>query len=260
MTIPGQIEQDFISGKASYRTMQFAYGGQNILPVGQNQSIVIFGYVFNPAGNGFTFAEDLGTIVPGFNYPPSGPIQKYMCQQILIWTGNDFFPFVENVKTIGSLQHRTSSQYYKTHSISADAMVRSCYIQANEAVSVAVMLLGATQGIVANTIPVTSTTPQLLSWGGWPTAMNVQTDGGGLPNQFLQPLVQGWDRPPYSYGLIPAFAQDQYWQSPDPIGAGPDGPYEPSMSVITDYGEAPNAVGSNYKLTLHYALYNNPEK
>jgi hypothetical protein len=259
MTIPGQIEKDFISGKASYRTMQFAYGGQNILPVGQNQSIVIFGYVYCPAGNGFVFAEDLGIIVPGFNYPPSAPIQKYMCQEILIWSGNDFFPFVENVKAVGTLQHISGSNYYKTHSISADPMVRSCYIQANEPVSVAVALLGSTRGGVFGNIPVTSTTPELLSWGGYPTPMAVQTDGGGLPNQFLQPLVQGWDRPPYSYGLIPAFGQDQYWQSPDPL-AGPDGPYEPSREVVTDYGEAVNAVGSNYKLTLHYALYNNPEK
>ena len=57
MTIPSQIEQDVISGKASYRTAQFGVGGQNILPVGQNQSITIFGYVFNPAGSGLTFTN-----------------------------------------------------------------------------------------------------------------------------------------------------------------------------------------------------------
>jgi hypothetical protein len=52
-SIPTKIEEDFISGKAQYRTFQTGVGGQSILPVPTNAYAVIFGYDFSPAGGGF---------------------------------------------------------------------------------------------------------------------------------------------------------------------------------------------------------------
>jgi len=261
MTIPSQIEQDVISGKAVYRTLQLGGGGQSILPVGQNQSVVIFGYVFSPAGNGFVWSEDLGVIAPGAFRPYAIPVEakRFMSQQILFYTENDFFPFVENVKMISDLKHISGSNYYSTHAISADAISRSCYIPSNNNVSVAVMLLERAVINTAGTIPVTSTTPNRLSYGGSGVNTAVQMDLGTWPDQFLQPIVQGWDAPPYSYGLIPNNAQEQYWQAFDRGNAA--GPYDPANSVVNAFqtGDFP-IDGSFYKLTLHYALYNNPEK
>ena len=42
-SIPAQIEQDFISGRAHYQTFQTGNGGQSVLPVAPNSYIVIFG-------------------------------------------------------------------------------------------------------------------------------------------------------------------------------------------------------------------------
>ena len=53
-SIPQQIEKDFISGKAQYRTFQTGVGGQSILPVPSNAYAVIFGYDFSTAGGGLT--------------------------------------------------------------------------------------------------------------------------------------------------------------------------------------------------------------
>lgn len=261
MTIPSQVEQDIISGKAVYRTMQFGTGGQNILPVGQNQSVTIFGYVFNPAGGGITYTHDLGVIAVGNTRQHyADQIRPFMCQEILIWTGNDFYPFVENVAVKNDFFWGNTNPSFMASTIMADAKVRSTYIRANQNVSFAVLL--AKNEVVAfrGTIPVTESTPRVLSWGGTADQLAVQTDLGGFPDQFLQPKVQGWDLPPYSYGLIPANAQEQYFHAPaQPGPAGANGPFDPSELVNGIYtGYTPS--GANYKLQIHYALYNNPEK
>jgi hypothetical protein len=61
-SIPTKIEEDFISGRAQYRTFQTGVGGQSILPVPTNAYAVIFGYDFSPAGGGFRRVSSLPSI------------------------------------------------------------------------------------------------------------------------------------------------------------------------------------------------------
>jgi hypothetical protein len=60
-SIPTRIEEDFISGKAQYRTFQTGVGGQSILPVPSNAYAVVFGYDFSPAGGGLTFNDQIAS-------------------------------------------------------------------------------------------------------------------------------------------------------------------------------------------------------
>jgi hypothetical protein len=64
-SIPQQIEKDFISGKAQYRTFQTGVGGQSILPVPTNAYAVIFGYDFSPAGGGLKYANNSSSFNSG---------------------------------------------------------------------------------------------------------------------------------------------------------------------------------------------------
>ena len=94
--IPTRIEEDFISGKAQYRTFQTGVGGQSILPVPTNAYAVIFGYDFSPAGGGISFVRGIGADV-GPNI--SGQSRFFETQQISFYTGKDFYPFIHHVDT-----------------------------------------------------------------------------------------------------------------------------------------------------------------
>jgi hypothetical protein len=95
-SIPTRIEEDFISGRAQYRTFQTGVGGQSILPVPTNAYAVIFGYDFSPAGGGFVSEGILG-------YGGGADIQHVLkarwfeTQQISFYTGTDFYPFIHHV-------------------------------------------------------------------------------------------------------------------------------------------------------------------
>jgi hypothetical protein len=45
-SIPTRIEEDFISGKAQYRTFQTGVGGQSILPVPTNATLLFSAMTF----------------------------------------------------------------------------------------------------------------------------------------------------------------------------------------------------------------------
>ena len=92
-SIPQQIEKDFISGKAQYRTFQTGVGGQSILPVPNNAYAVIFGYDFSPAGGGI-FSEETQNTDPQLS---SATLRFFETQQISFYTGTDFFPFIHHV-------------------------------------------------------------------------------------------------------------------------------------------------------------------
>jgi hypothetical protein len=66
--IPTQVEQDIISGKATYRTFQTGNGGQSILPVPANAYVVIFGYDFSPAGGGMSFRNTGAAPTPPYTF------------------------------------------------------------------------------------------------------------------------------------------------------------------------------------------------
>lgn len=250
MQIPSKIEQDIWSGKAVYRSFQTGAGGQTILPIGQNQFAIIFGYVFSPAGSGIGQVVDVGPIAPGFFNCPS-QLRPFATQQILFFTGDDFYPFVENVSVSATPVIKGITEYVG-YQLDTTPRVRPVYIRTNQSVSIAVGLVAEALRPVSGTIPVTEYTPPNLSYGGSGQIQSVQTDFGGFPNQFLQPQIKGWDQAPYAYGVIPANATDQAWASPD-AGAGA---IDPSF-YINGLGLAPDdSACNNYYLTIHYALYN----
>lgn len=251
MTIPSKIEQDIWSGKAVYRTKQYGAGGQTILPVGQNQYAIIFGYVFSPAGGGLLLTRAFGGPLPeGLTDLPAN-VAPFGTQQISFYTGDDYFPFVENVE-IKSQIHSQGASDFQVCQVNNSPRARAVYIRANESVAISVGLIAESQRAVGGTIPVTQYTPALLTYGGSGQTQNVQTDMGSAPIQFLQPQVNGWDAAPYAYGLIPANASDQLWASPDPAS----GLIEPSSYIRTALGVQTEFATYDYYLTIHYALYN----
>lgn len=250
MQIPSKIEHDIWCGKAVYRTFQTGVGGQTNLQVGQNQYVIIFGYVFSPAGTGIGQVIEATPIEPGFYGVPS-QLRPFCTQQILFYTGDDFYPFVENVSVAAAPVIKGSTEYIG-YQLETTPRHRATYIRSNQSVSIAVGLVAEALTNTIGTIPVTETTPPNLSYGGSGQPQNVQTDFGGFPNQFLQPQIKGWETAPYGYGLIPANATDQAWASPD-AGAGAINPsnYINGLAIAPD-----DSACYHYYLTLHYALYN----
>jgi hypothetical protein len=98
-SIPTKIEEDFISGKAQYRTFQTGVGGQSILPVPTNAYAVVFGYDFSPAGGGFKQTTGLLSVANAGGIPilNAANIRFFETQQISFYTGTDFYPFIHHV-------------------------------------------------------------------------------------------------------------------------------------------------------------------
>jgi len=257
LSIPTQIEQDFQSGKASYRTFQTGFGAQSVLPVIGNSYIIIFGYVFNPAGGGWTKFDAVGAA----NQPMPFDIRQFGTQQILIFTGDDFFPFMHHVDikssaVVGDFDPATgfTSVTNLAYEVDNSPQEYTTYIRANKDVSIAHGLVDRAVQIVGAAIPTTPETPQFLSYGGSGLITGVQNDFNQptfTPNQFLQPYFQQWASAPYSYGLIPAQATAQAWARPDFIGTDGMLPADTRLNALG----LRDQVSSNYILTLHYALY-----
>lgn len=250
MTIPSKIEADIWAGKCVYRTAQYGAGGQTILPIGNNQYGILFGYSFSPAGGGFTYVQDLGGAAPPGPLDPPGVMQPFGTQQISFFTGDDFFPFVENVPLNTHLHNQGANDFLVTQ-VDNSPIQRSVYIRMNQSTAVSVGLISELAAAVVGTIPVTQITPPNLTYGGSGQNQFVQTDMGSAPIQFLQPVVQGWDQAPYAYGVIPGNASNQLFASPDPAA----GLIEPS-TYIAGLPLQATAATYHYFITLHYALYN----
>jgi hypothetical protein len=250
MNIPSKIENDIWAGKCVYRTAQFGAGGQTILPIGNNQYGILFGYSFSPAGGGFSYIKELGGPAPEGPLDPPVQMLPFGTQQISFFTGDDFFPFVENVPLNTNLHNQGANDFQVTQ-VDNSPITRSLYIRMNQSTAVSVGLISELQGAVSGTIPVTQSTPINLTYGGSPQAQFVQTDLGGSPVQFLQPVVQGWDRAPYAYGVIPGNASNQLFATPDAAA----GLIEPS-GYVASLGLQETGATYHYYITLYYALYN----
>lgn len=250
MTIPSKIESDIWAGKCVYRTAQYGSGGQTILPIGNNQYGILFGYSFSPAGGGFINVRDLGGPAPIGNIDPAVQMLPFGTQQISFFTGDDFFPFVENVPLHTSVHNQGANDFLVTQ-VDNSPIERSVYIRMNQSTAVTIGLIAESVGNVTGTIPVTQATPVNLTYGGSGQVQNVQTDMGSTPLRFLQPVVKGWDQAPYAYGVIPANASNQLFATPDPAS----GLIEPS-GYIAGLGLQEFGATYQYYITLHYALYN----
>jgi len=261
ISIPTQIEQDFHSGKAQYKTFQTGIGAQSLLKVDPGSYIILFGYTFYPAGGGFTFFDNVGGIV---QLTPS-QINNFGAQQILFYTNGNFYPFIHNVNITSSPvvnkfdvatgQTTVTSIAYELDTTPIDV---STFIKTSRPISIAHGLLQSIQTNLVGLVPITEAFPQYLSYGGYGGSVAVQTQIGSVGNEnyFLQPVFQGWSLPPYAYALQPAQGTDQFWAKPDFIsGMIPAQDYMDTLSL--NLRNEPNA---NYLITCHYALYSQNEK
>jgi len=246
--IPTEIEKDFKSGKAQYRTFQTGVGGQSILPVPPNAYAVIFGYDFSPAGGGM-FAEDTQNSDPQLS---SDILRYFETQQISFYTGNDFYPFIHHVdNNIASLRIEPIGVTRIIYSIDSTPIARQVYITSSNDVTITVglVLLASVNSI--NAIPITNRTPQALTYGGSGQLVNTQTDFGPAlnPLQFIQPSPK--DFQDFGFGLIPANADGQVFATPDPT----NGLIDPTVYLQSLGIDFRIAAACNYFLNLHYALY-----
>ena len=242
-SIPAQIEQDIISGRAQYRTFQTGYGGQSILPVPANAYAVIFGYDFSPAGGGIVqniaYSNNVGQVAPAF-------IRPFETQQVSFYTGRDFFPFVHHVNT-----NQSTFSGFITYDIDTTPICRQVYITSSNDVTITVGLIITTPQITANAIPTTNRTPPLLTYGGSPQTPSTQTNLGPVvtPLSFMQPSTK--DYQDFGFGLLPNTASGQVFATPDAT----NGLLDPSVYLAGFSAVARDAAACNYFLNLHYALY-----
>jgi hypothetical protein len=260
ISIPTQIEQDFHSGKAQYKTFQTGLGAQSSIKVDPGSYIVLFGYTFYPAGGAFTYFDSVGGVV---QLTPT-QINLFGTQQLLFYTNGNFFPFVHNVNITQSAvvtdfdpatgQTTITSLAYDVDTAPIDVSV---FIKTSRPISIAHGLLQSVQTNVVGIVPITEVFPRYLTYGGYGGAVAVQTQIGSVGNEnyFLQPLFQGWSLPPYLYGLQPAEGTDQFWAKPDFIsGMIPAQDHMDTLNL-----NLRNRVNANYLLTCHYALYSQNE-
>jgi hypothetical protein len=259
--IPTQIEQDIIAGKAQYRTFQTGVGGQSILPVPNNAYAVVFGYDFSPAGGGITFNNALDINDTGVLNPSS--IRFFETQQISLYTGTDFFPFIHHVNTKSSIALRNWSNpvppspiqatfFQLLHEIDNTPIARQVYITSDKDITISVGLVLQTDVAVTGAIPITNRTPALLTYGGSPQTPAVQTDLGPAltPIQFMQPSIK--DFQDFGFGLLPNGANGQVFATPDVN----NGLLDPGVHLNNIGGGAfRDAAAANYFLCLHYAIY-----
>jgi len=259
-SIPTKIEEDFISGKAQYRTFQTGVGGQSILPVPNNAYAVIFGYDFSPAGGGLVrnvvnqSAQGIGdnTILD------SEVLRWFQTQQISFYTGTDFYPFIHHVdmkSTIAVSQFRPTDGLtlfiQRTSEIDNAPISRQVYITSDKDITISVGLILSDPVASANAIPQTNRTPALLTYGGSAQAVATQTDFGpaATPIQFMQPSPK--DYQDFGFGLLPNGASGQAFATPDTTR----GLVDPSVYLTSLGATFRDVAATNYFLCLHYALY-----
>jgi len=246
-SIPYQIEQDIICGRASYQTYQTGNGGQSVLPVSPNSYIVIFGYDFSPAGGGIYQSENF-TTSPAL---AADTLRFFETQQISFYTGSDFYPFIHHVDLVPSLTTNGPDNVI-VNSINNRPIARQVYITSPRSVAITVGLILQTDDPLQAAIPITDTTPQQLTFGGSGQVMNIQTaySQGGTNPTFVQPELTNYAK--YSLPALPANESDQSFAVPDIA----NGLIDPS-SYITSLGipEAFRQAACAYFLCVHYAVY-----
>jgi hypothetical protein len=261
-SIPTRIEEDFISGRAQYRTFQTGVGGQSILPVPTNAYAVIFGYDFSPAGGGFKRnTGDLAVTQTGpSNILNSVIVRFFETQQISFYTGSDFYPFIHHVdvKSTAILTRSEVSGITTTavnvqfiEEIDNTPIARQVYITSDKDITISVGLILDSDVATTGAIPVTNRTPELLTYGGSPQTPAVQTDFGPAlnPVQFMQPSPKDFQA--FAFGLLPNGANGQAFATPDTTR----GLIDPSVYLNSLGVTFRDAAACNYFLNLHYALY-----
>jgi hypothetical protein len=247
-SIPTRIEEDFISGKAQYRTFQTGVGGQSILPVPSNAYAVIFGYDFSPAGGGIT---DLSVVAT--NTELSSIILRWFeTQQVSFYTGTDFYPFIHHINLVTNGYYNNNSAVSLIHyNIDNTPISRQVYITSDKDITISVGLILDSDVASANAIPQTNRTPALLTYGGSAQAVATQTDFGpaATPIQFMQPSPK--DYQDFAFGLLPNGASGQAFATPDTAR----GLLDPSVYLTSLGATFRDAAAANYFLNLHYALY-----
>jgi hypothetical protein len=249
-SIPTKIEEDFISGKAIYRTFQTGSGGQSILPVPNNAYIVIFGYDFSPAGGGFIERQTNFTTIK----PTGSVVRWFETQQISFYTGQDYYPFIHHVNLEFAVTDDTATATREDYFYSIDntPIARQVYITSSRDVTITHGLILTSDVVTVGTIPATNRTPSLLTYGGSGQNVNAQTNFGpaATPNQFMQPSTK--DFQDFGLGLLPNGAVDQAWARPDAT----NGLREVGNLLQTIDPILVDFAASNYFLCLHYAVYN----
>lgn len=247
-SIPTKIEEDFISGKAQYRTFQTGVGGQSILPVPSNAYAVIFGYDFSPAGGGIQTLADFTSptqLTPDI-------FRWFETQQISFYTGTDFFPFIHHIDVKQSAYHISAFvQTLAIYGVDTTPISRQVYITSDKDITISVGLILDSDVASANAIPQTNRTPALLTYGGSAQAVATQTDFGpaATPIQFMQPSPK--DYQDFGFGLLPNGASGQAFATPDTAR----GLLDPSVYLTSLGATFRDAAAANYFLNLHYALY-----
>lgn len=249
--IPTQIEQDIIAGRAVYQTHQVGYGGQNVLRVNPNSYIVVFGYDFSPAGNGLSYNGVIDLSQRDWALPSQ--MAFFGTQQIGFYNGNDFFPFLHNIpitfNDVPSDQQITT----RTWTPQCEPIARQVYITSNKNLAISVGLVLQGNQIQNNATPVTGSTPFALTYGGSGQLNNaeLQLNLAGTRN-YIQPQL-----PTENYGFAPISPNnsDQLYWFPDTTY----GIIDPMLHIQnqwTNVDDAGNLALANYKLCLHYAVYN----
>ena len=246
-SIPAQIEQDFISGKAQYRTFQTGVGGQSILPIPPNAYAVVFGYDFSPAGGGFRF-NVAATLNPQLT---PDLVRWFETQQISFYTGTDFYPFIHHVNLEEALITVSNDDSFEYWVVDNTPITRQVYITSDKDITISVGLILNDPVATFNQIPQTNRTPALLTYGGSGQFVATQTDFGpaASPSQFMQPSPK--DYQDFGFGLLPNNANSQAFATPDALR----GLRDPSQFLNSVGAGFANAAACNYFLCLHYALY-----
>jgi len=262
-SIPTKIEEDFISGRAQYRTFQTGVGGQSILPVPTNAYAVIFGYDFSPAGGGLKMLSSLDAVTFGERPILNDVVVRFFeTQQISFYTGTDFYPFIHHVdvKTTATPNSRTNPippdnvvaiNLNVIEEVDSTPISRQVYITSDKDITISVGLILDSDVASANNIPQTNRTPALLTYGGSAQAVATQTDFGpaATPIQFMQPSPK--DYQDFGFGLLPNGASGQSFATPDATR----GLLDPSVFLTSLGATFRDAAAANYFLNLHYALY-----
>jgi hypothetical protein len=243
--IPQQIEQDIIAGKAQYRTFQTGVGGQSILQVPTNAYAVVFGYDYSPAGGGLIFVQNYAQLT-------DDRLRFVETQHISFYTGTDFYPFIHQVNYENSSLYNPNSGTIQNYtSINSIPIARQVYITSDKDITISVGLIQTSRANSTGAIPITNRTPALLTYGGSPQTLAVQTDFGpaATPIQFMQPSPK--DFQDFGFGLLPNNANGQAFATPDAT----DGLLDPSVYLASLGATQRDAAACNYFLCLHYALY-----
>ena len=264
ISIPTQIEQDFHSGKAQYKTFQTGFGAQSSITVDPQSYIIIYGYNLYPAGGGFSYIDSVGAI----SQLTPDVVNIFGTQQVSFWTQDDFFPFLHNVNITANPWVRNfdpatgaTTTTGLVYELDTSVIDQQTFIRCNRSVAIQHGVAYRVGSSVTPPIPGSATGGLFvagLTYGN--TTINVTAETSmGAPspnnNEFLQPVYKGWDLPPYTFGLIPPGGTPQAFFE---IGPGMLTPAQDSLDGLDlNLRNKPNA---NYFLTVHYALYSQNER